>query len=62
MDGAEIESRLEASFSAPVQTGPGGLPVSHTAGKGSFPGVKRPGRGDGHLPQSSAEVKESNLG
>ena len=27
-------------------------------GTGSFPGVKRPGRGVDHPPQSSAEVKE----
>jgi hypothetical protein len=25
---------------------------------GSFPGIKRPGRGVNHPPQSSAEVKE----
>jgi hypothetical protein len=45
-------------FSAPVQTGPGLHPVSYTMGTGSFPGVKRPGRGVDHLPLSSAEVKE----
>jgi hypothetical protein len=27
-------------------------------GTGSFPGVKRPGRGIDHLPPSSAKVKE----
>jgi hypothetical protein len=27
-------------------------------GTGSFPGVKRPGRGVDHPPPSSAEVKE----
>jgi hypothetical protein len=27
-------------------------------GTGSFPGVKRPGRGPDHLPHSSAEVKK----
>ena len=32
-------------FSAPVQTGPGVQPASYTMGTGSFPGVKRPGRG-----------------
>jgi len=45
-------------FSASVQTGPGAHPGSHTVGAGSFPGVKRPGRGVDHLPLSSAEVKE----
>jgi hypothetical protein len=27
-------------------------------GTGSFPGVKRPGRGADHLPPSSAEVEK----
>jgi hypothetical protein len=45
-------------FSAPVQTGPGAHPASYTIGTGSFPGVKRPGRGLDHPPPSSAEVKE----
>ena len=47
-----------ASFSAPIQIGPGAHPASYTIGTGSFPGVKQPGRGvDNPLP-SSAEVKE----
>jgi hypothetical protein len=29
-----------------------------TMGTGSFPGVKRPGRGADHQPHSSAEVKK----
>jgi len=45
-------------FSAPVQTGPGAHPASYTMGTGSFPGVKRLGRGADHPPPSSAEVKE----
>jgi hypothetical protein len=45
-------------FSAPDQTGPGAYPASYTIGTGSFPGVKRPGRGVDHPPLSSAEVKE----
>jgi len=45
-------------FSAPVQTGPGAHPASYTMGTGSFPEVKRPGRGVNHPPPSSAEVKE----
>jgi hypothetical protein len=40
------------------QTGPGANPASYTMGTGSFPGVKRPGRGVDHPPASSAEVKE----
>ena len=45
-------------FSAPVQTGPEVHPISFTTGTGSFPGVKRPGRGVDHPTPSSAEVKE----
>ena len=41
-----------------VQTGPGAHPASYTMGTGSFPGVKRPGRGADHPHPSSAEVKE----
>jgi len=47
-----------ARFSEPVQTGPGAHPASYTMGTVSFPGVRRPGRGVDHPPQSSAEVKE----
>ena len=46
-----------ATFSATVQTGPGAQPASYTVGTGSFPGVKRPGRGVDHPPPSSAEVE-----
>jgi hypothetical protein len=45
-------------FSVPVQTSPGAHPASYTMGTGSFPGVKRPGRGVDHPPPSSTEVKE----
>jgi hypothetical protein len=45
LDCPGIESRWGARFSAPVQTGPGSHPASYTVGTGSFPGVKRPGRG-----------------
>jgi len=44
LDGPEIESRWEARFSAPVQTGPEAHPASCTMGTGSFLGV-RCGRG-----------------
>jgi hypothetical protein len=47
-----------ARFFTPVQTDPGAHPASCTMGTGSFPGVKRPGRGVDHPPHSSAEVKE----
>jgi hypothetical protein len=58
LDGPVIESRWGARVSAPVQNGPGAYPASYTMGTGSFPGVKRPGRGVDHPPPSSAEVKE----
>ena len=45
LDGPAIESRWGGRFSAPVQNGPGTHPVSYTMGAGSFPVVKRPGRG-----------------
>ena len=46
-----------ATFSTPVQTGPGAHPASHTMGTGSFLGLKQPGRGIDHPPPSSIEVK-----
>jgi len=49
---------LGARFSAPVQTGPGTNPAFYTMSTGSFPGVKRPGRGADHASASSTEVKE----
>ena len=49
---------VEPRFSASVQTGPGAHPPYYTMGTGSFPGVKRPGRGVDHPPPSSAGVKE----
>ena len=58
LDGPGIESRCGASFSAPVQTGPGAYPASYTTGTESFPGVEQLGRGVDHPPPSSAEVKE----
>jgi hypothetical protein len=56
LDGPGIESQLGARFSAPVQTGPGAHPASCTVGTGSFPALKRPGRGVDHPPLYSAEV------
>jgi hypothetical protein len=44
-----------ARYSAPVH---GAHPASYTKGTGSFPGVKRPGRGFDHPSPYSAEVKE----
>ena len=58
LDGPGIESRWGARFSSPVQNGPGAHPASCRMGTGSFPEVKRPGRGVDHPPTSSAQVKE----
>jgi hypothetical protein len=58
LDGPWIESRLEARFSAPVQTGPGAQPASYTIGTGSFPGVKRPGRGVIHPSHLAPRLKK----
>jgi len=58
LDGPGIESRWGLRFFALVQTGPGAHPASYTMGTGSFPGVKRPGRGVDHPPSPIAEVKE----
>jgi hypothetical protein len=49
---------VRARFYAHVQTGTEDHPASCTMGTGSFSGVKRPGRGAGHPPPSSAEVKK----
>jgi hypothetical protein len=45
-------------FLAPVQTGPGVHPASYTMGTGSFPGVKRPGRGVDHPPHLAPRLKK----
>jgi len=58
LDGSGDRIPVGARFLALVQTGPGAYPSSCTVGTGSFPGVKRPGRGVDHPPPSSAEVKE----
>jgi hypothetical protein len=49
---------VAARIVAHVQTGPGAHPASCAMGAGSFPGVKRQGRGAEHQPPSSAEVKK----
>ena len=49
---------MVARFSAPVQTVPGAYPASFTMGTGSFPGVKRPGRGADDPPPSQRRGHE----
>jgi len=48
-----------AKFPAPIHADPGAYPASYTMGTGSFPGIRRLGRGVDHLPPSSADVNES---
>jgi DNA-binding sugar fermentation-stimulating protein len=48
---------VRARFFAHVQIDPGTHLASYTMGTGSFPGVKRPGRGADYPPPSSAEVE-----
>ena len=47
-----------ARFSVPFHNGTGVHPAPYIMVTGSFPGVKRPGRGVDHPHQSSAEIKE----
>ena len=47
-----------ARFSATVQTGPGAHSASYTMSTGSFPGVKRQGRGFDHPPHVAPRLKE----
>ena len=59
LDGPGIESRWWARFSAPVRTGPGAHPSSHTVGTGSFFRINWPGRGVDHpLPSVAPELKK----
>jgi hypothetical protein len=47
LDGPGIEKKIPVGekFFTHIQTDPGANPASCTMGTGSFPGVKRPGRG-----------------
>ena len=56
--GERIESRRGRRDYPPVQTGTGAHPAPWTMDTGSFPRVKRPGRGVNHPTPASAEVKE----
>jgi hypothetical protein len=58
LEGPGIESRWGARFSTPVQNGPGAHPASYTIGRGSFPGVKRPGRGVDHPHHLAPRLKK----
>jgi hypothetical protein len=56
LSGDRIPARVR--FSAPVQPGSGAHPASYTMGTGSFPGVKRPGRGVDHQPHLASRLKK----
>jgi len=49
---------LGTRFSAFVQTDPEAHPASYTVGTGSFPEVKRPGRGIDHPPHLAPRLKK----
>ena len=49
---------VAARLFAPVQVFPGAHSACYAMGTGIFQGVKRPGLGVKHLPQSSAEVED----
>ena len=58
LDGPGIETQWGGMFSAPVQTGRGAHPSSCTMGTGSFPELKRPGRGVDHPPHLAPSLKK----
>jgi hypothetical protein len=49
-----------AGFSAPVQTGPGAHSACYAVGTGSFPGVKRLGRGVDHQRHVALTLKKES--
>ena len=49
---------MGARFSTPDRTGPGAHPASYTMGTGSFPGVKRPGRGVDHQSHLAPRLRK----
>jgi len=58
LDGLGIESLRGVRFSAPLSTGLAAHPASYTMGTGSYPRVKRLGRGVDYPIPSGSEVKE----
>jgi hypothetical protein len=61
LDGpGSIPGNVRFSLLHSVQTDSGAYPASYPIGtRGSFPGVKQPGREADHSPPSSAEVKNT---
>jgi hypothetical protein len=58
LDGPGIEFRWGRDYSHTSRPALRSTQPPVTMGTGSFPGVKRPGRGADHPPPSSAEVKK----
>ena len=50
--------QVGSRFSAPVETGSEAYPASNTTDTGSFPGVKRPGRGVDYKPYLAPRLKK----
>jgi hypothetical protein len=50
--------KVGARFSPSAQTGPGDHTASYTIGTGSFPGVKRQGRGVDHAPHLAPRLRK----
>ena len=58
LDGPGIDCRWGRDFPHPFRPALESHPASCAMGTGSFPGVKRPGRGVDHPSPSNDEVKE----
>ena len=60
LSGPGIESRWGRDIPQPSRPAQGAHRASYTMSMGSFPGAKRPRRGAGHSPLSSAGVKRKS--
>ena len=58
LDGPGIEFQWGRDFPHPSRPARGALPASYTMRTGSFPGVKRPGRGVDHPPHLSPRLRK----
>jgi hypothetical protein len=58
LDGPEFEFLWGRDFPHPSRPAPGAHPASYTIRNGSFPGVKRPGRGVEHSPPLTPRLRK----
>jgi hypothetical protein len=58
LDGTGDRNRVGANSSKRAQNGPEAHPASYAMGTGSFPGLKRPGRGVDHSPHLRPRLKK----